>query len=126
MRADTELAVRTAITSEDLAIAQRFFVEGYSIEEGVGRPGATLPSSLADTSVTVRIGSVDGVDVAVGMGHVAHGCVNLCRGGDQPDPRDAPVPGEHSYTPESRTAAPPSGGLHQRLLTPRLRTPRLR
>ena len=27
-RADTELAVRTAITSGDLAIAERFFVEG--------------------------------------------------------------------------------------------------
>jgi hypothetical protein len=67
-----------ASTSEDLAIAEGIFVEGYPIAEGVGRPGATLPSSLADTNVTVRIASVDGVDVAVGMGHVAHGCVNLC------------------------------------------------
>jgi hypothetical protein len=77
-RADIGLAVRLASTSEDLAIAEGIFVEGYPIAEGVGRPGATLPSSLADTNVTVRIASVDGVDVAVGMGHVAHGCVNLC------------------------------------------------
>ena len=77
-RADIELAVRSANTSKDLAIAERIFVEGYPVEEGVGQPGATLPSSLADTNVTVRIAAVDGVDVAVGMGHVAHGCVNLC------------------------------------------------
>ena len=86
-RDEMELDVRLASTSEDLAIAERIFVEGYPIEEGIGRPGATLPSSLADTGVTMRIASVDGVDVAVGMGNVAHGCVNLCGAATMPAAR---------------------------------------
>jgi hypothetical protein len=71
-------AVRSARTVDDVTAAERIFVEGYPIEEGAGRPGAALPGSLAGTDVSVRIASADGVDVAVGMGHVAHGCVNLC------------------------------------------------
>jgi hypothetical protein len=77
-RPDVDLAIRRVATSEDLAVAERIFVDGYPIEEAVGRSGATLPISLLDTNVTVRIASVDGVDVAVGIGYVGHGCVNLC------------------------------------------------
>jgi hypothetical protein len=77
-RADVEVTVRPVTTSDDLAVAEQIFVDGYPIEEAAGRTGATLPSSLVDTDVTVRIASVDAVDVAVGIGYVGHGCVNLC------------------------------------------------
>jgi hypothetical protein len=77
-RPEVDLEVRRVTTSDDLAIAERIFVGGYPIDEAAGRSGATLPTSLVDTDITVRIASVDGVDVAVGLGHVGHGCVNLC------------------------------------------------
>ena len=121
-----KLAVRSANTSNDLAIAERIFVEGYPVEEGAGQPGATLPSSLADTNVTVRIAAVDGVDVAVGMSHVAHGCVNLCRGGDSVSGANHRRLGSTRARPSRGRTRPPSSGLHQRLLTTRLRTSRLR
>ena len=72
------VAVRSATNVDDVAEAERVFVEGYPIEEGAGRPGAALPASLAGTAISVRIAAADGLDVAVGMGHVSHGCVNLC------------------------------------------------
>src|SRR3569832_227750 len=53
-------------------------VEGFPIEEAAGSPGAAFPSTLADSDASIRIASVDGDDVAVGMGYIAHGCVNLC------------------------------------------------
>jgi hypothetical protein len=70
--------LRRATTAHDLAAAERIFVDGYPIAEGAGRPGATLPDALTSSAVSVRIAAVDGADVAVGMGHVGHGCVNLC------------------------------------------------
>jgi hypothetical protein len=72
------LAVRRAATAEDIATAERILVEGYPLDEAVGHVGAALPESLVDSDVSVRIASVDGSDVAVGVGYVAHGCVNLC------------------------------------------------
>ena len=72
------VAVRSAMTVDDVIVAERIFVEGYPVAEGAGRPGVALPGPLAGSDVSVRIGSADGVDVAVGMGHVSHGCVNLC------------------------------------------------
>lgn len=77
-RPGVALEVRRASTSADVAAAERVMAEGYPIDEAVGRPGSAVPDRLAETSVSVRIASVDGVDVAVGMGHVGHGCVNLC------------------------------------------------
>ena len=77
-RPDVDVAVRLVDTTDDLASAERIFVDGYPIEEAAGQSGATLPSSLIDTDVTVRIASVDGVDVAVGIGYAGQGCVNLC------------------------------------------------
>jgi hypothetical protein len=77
-RAGADVAVRRATTAAEIAIAERIFVDGYPIEEGAGRPGATLPSSLTGSDITVRIASVDEIDVAVGIGYVAHGCSNLC------------------------------------------------
>lgn len=86
-RAGVALDVRRARTPEDLATAERILVEGYPIEEGVGRQGAALPGSLGGADISVRIASADGVDVAVGMGHVAHGCVNLCGAATLPSAR---------------------------------------
>ena len=52
--------------------------DGYPVEEAQGHPGSAFPESLGDSEATIRIASVDGTDVAVGVGYVAHGCVNLC------------------------------------------------
>ena len=59
-----------------MSLRRRIFVEGYPSK--VPAAQASPFSSLAGTDVSVRIASADGVDVAVGMGHVSHGCVNLC------------------------------------------------
>jgi hypothetical protein len=72
------LEIRRAADAADIAAAERVMAEGYPIEEAIGRPGAAIPPGLADSDVSVRIATVDGDDVAVGMGYVAHGCVNLC------------------------------------------------
>jgi hypothetical protein len=77
-RPGVSVAVRRATTADDVIAAERIFVEGYPLEEGAGRPGASLPDSLADSNISVRIASDAGADVAVGLGYVAHGCVNLC------------------------------------------------
>jgi hypothetical protein len=77
-RPGVDLAVRRAASSGDIAIAERIFADGYPLDGGLDEPGTVLPASLADSDVSVRIASVDGTDVAVGIGHVAHGCVNLC------------------------------------------------
>ena len=37
--------------------------------------------------MSVRVASLDGRDVAVGMGYVAHGCVNLCGAATLPSAR---------------------------------------
>lgn len=77
-RPDISLTVRRATTPDDIAAAETVFVEGYPIEEAAGRPGATLPPSIGNSDMRVRVASADGRDVAVGVGYVAHGCVNLC------------------------------------------------
>ena len=77
-RPGVSLEVRRAQDADGVLAAERVFAEGYPIEEAVGRPGDALPTGLAGTDVSVRIAAVDGTDVAVGMGYVAHGCVNLC------------------------------------------------
>lgn len=87
VRPDIDLTVRDAAAVEDVAAAERTFAEGYPIEAAIGRTGSALPPSLAETDVSIRIAAVDGVDVAVGMGYVAHGCVNLCGAATRPEAR---------------------------------------
>jgi hypothetical protein len=72
------LEVRRATDPADMAAAERVMAEGYPMEEAIGHPGSAMPASLAETEVSTRVAAVDGADVAVGMGYVAHGCVNLC------------------------------------------------
>ena len=86
-RPDVDLAVRRATTAEEMHAAEEVLSKGYPIEAAVGRPGSALPTELANTDVSVRIAGVDGVDVAVGMGYVAHGCVNLCGAATLPEAR---------------------------------------
>lgn len=93
-RPDVALAVRSAKAPDDLAAAERVMAEGYPIEEAIGRPGAAMPATLGDTDVSVRIASVDGSDVAVGMGYVAHGCVNMCGAATLPAARRTGAWGE--------------------------------
>ena len=77
-RSGVALAVWRAVAPDDVLAAERVFVDGYPIPEGQGRPGASLPATITDTDVSLRVASVDGKDVAVGMGYIGHGCVNLC------------------------------------------------
>jgi hypothetical protein len=77
-RPGVDLAVRRAAEADEIAVAEQIFAGGYPLEEAIDHPGTALPDSLADSEISVRIASVDNADVAVGMGHVAHGCVNLC------------------------------------------------
>lgn len=77
-RPDVDLAVRRATNGADVLAAEAVMVEGYPVEAAQGRPGSAFPESLASTEVHLYIAAVDGTDVAVGAGHVAHGCVNLC------------------------------------------------
>jgi len=77
-RPDAVVDVRRATTADEVVAAERIFVDGYPLDEGKDRAGDVLPASLTDTEISIRIAAVDGVDVAVGMGYVAHGCVNLC------------------------------------------------
>ncbi len=86
-RPGVSLDVRPATAPDDVAAAERVFVEGYPVPEGEGRTGDALPAGIGTTEVTVRIAAVDGPDVAVGMGHVAHGCVNLCGAATLPGAR---------------------------------------
>jgi hypothetical protein len=81
------VSVRVAATGDDVATAERVVVEGYPMPEAAGRLGASLPASLLDTDLTIRLGFVDGVPVAVGNSFVAHGVVNLCLGATLPAAR---------------------------------------
>ncbi len=72
------LELRRAAGPADIVAAERVMADGYPLESAQGRPGSAFPESLADSDVATHIAAVDGTDVAVGLGHVAHGCVNLC------------------------------------------------
>jgi hypothetical protein len=75
-------------TGSELAIAERIAVEGYPIDEARGLPaGCVFAQQLVATPLRVRLGSLDGVPVAVGNSHVAHGVVNLCLGATLPAAR---------------------------------------
>lgn len=76
-RPGLRLDVRRATTPAAVREAERVMAEGYPIDEAKGQPGAAFPATLGDTEISVRIASVDGEDVAVGVGYVARGCVNL-------------------------------------------------
>jgi hypothetical protein len=70
-------AVRTVRTRADLQASERISIEGYPIAPPTdGAP--TLAPALLDSPVTLRLAEVDGVPVATGASHVAHGVVNLC------------------------------------------------
>ena len=77
-RPGVALEVRRATTPEDVLAAERVMADGYPMEEAQGHPGGVFPETLGTSAISVRVASVDGADVAVGLGHVAHGCVNLC------------------------------------------------
>jgi hypothetical protein len=77
-RPGTDLQVRRATGPEDVLAAEKVMADGYPLEPAQGRPGSAFPESLAESDISVRIAAVDGTDVAVGCGYVAHGCVNLC------------------------------------------------
>jgi hypothetical protein len=76
-RPGVDLEVRRATTPDEVLAAERVMVEGYPIDEAKGRAGFAFPETLGATDATVRIAAVDGQDVAVGVGYVAHGCVNM-------------------------------------------------
>jgi hypothetical protein len=77
-RPEVDLQVRRAAGPDDVLAAERVMAYGYPLEPAQGHPGAAFPESLLDSEVSIRIAAVDGEDVAVGLGLVAHGCVNLC------------------------------------------------
>lgn len=77
-RLGVQLALRDAISPDDIRAAEAVMAEGYPLDAAHGRPGSAFPETLGDSDVNVHIAAVDGTDVAVGIGYVAHGCVNLC------------------------------------------------
>jgi hypothetical protein len=77
-RPEVRLEVRRAMGPDDVRAAERVMADGYPLEPAQGHPGSALPESLAESDIAVHVASVDGTDVAVGMGYVAHGCINLC------------------------------------------------
>jgi hypothetical protein len=77
-RPGVQLELRRAAAPADILAAERVMAEGYPLESAQGHPGSAFPESLVDSDVAVHIAAVDGTDVAVGLGYVAHGCVNLC------------------------------------------------
>jgi hypothetical protein len=83
-RPEVALEVRRATTPEDVLAAERVMADGYPMEEAQGRPGSAFPETLGESDISVRIASVlldpqtGREDVAVGLGYVAHGVVNLC------------------------------------------------
>lgn len=86
-RPGVELAVRRAGSAQDVRRAEAVLVDGYPMEAAQGQPGGALPASLLDTAVAIHLAALDGTDVAVGLGHTAHGCVNLCGGATLPEAR---------------------------------------
>jgi hypothetical protein len=78
--------------------------EGYPLEGAQGRPGSAFPETLWDSDASVYIAAVGGTDVAVGIGYVAHGCVNLCGAATLPRARRT---GAWGALVRRRTAAAP-------------------
>jgi hypothetical protein len=86
--APDDVRIELVDDAERLAIAERVTIEGYPIEEAAGLPtGSTLPPAMLGGPVSVRLGVLDGDPVAVGMGHVSNGVVNLCLGATLPAAR---------------------------------------
>lgn len=80
--------VRVADDAAALAEAERVLIEGYPIDEARGQPpNSELPTALIGSPIVVRLGSLGGEPVAVGMVFVAHGLVNLCGGATLPAAR---------------------------------------
>jgi hypothetical protein len=77
-RPGVDLQIRRVTDPAGVLTAEQVMSYGYPIEPAQGHPGSALPESLGQSDISIRIAAVGGDDVAVGMGLVAHGCVNLC------------------------------------------------
>jgi hypothetical protein len=77
-RPGVDLQIRRATTGADVIAAEKVMADGYPLEAAQNNPGSAFPESLADSDATIHVASVNGHDVAVGVGYNAHGCVNLC------------------------------------------------
>lgn len=77
-----------AVDAADVADAERVLVEGFPIPGARGLPpGAELPATLLDSALSMRFARHEGKPVAVGLGHAAHGVLNLCGGATLPAAR---------------------------------------
>jgi hypothetical protein len=103
-RPGVELALREAVSPDDIRAAEAVMAEGYPLEGAQGRPGSAFPETLWDSDASVYVAAVDGTDVAVGLGYVAHGCVNLCGAATLPSARRT---GAWGALVRRRTAAAP-------------------
>lgn len=75
------VTVRQVSTADQLAAAERVLGQGYPMPAVAAAPrGSELPVTLLGTDLRVRLGCHGGVPVAVGLGYVADGLVNLCGG----------------------------------------------
>jgi hypothetical protein len=86
-RPGVELQLREARTPAQVRAAEAVMVEGYPLEAAQGRTGTAFPETLGESAVAVHVAAAQGTDVAVGMGYVAHGCVNLCGAATLPTAR---------------------------------------
>jgi hypothetical protein len=82
------VAIEHVTTADQLAVVERTVIDGYPMPELSGlRAGSVLPPALLDTSLVVRLGSVDGRPAAATLGYVGHGVVNLCLAATLPNAR---------------------------------------
>jgi hypothetical protein len=66
---------------DEIGTFERVMVEGYPLPEAAGLPpGSLVPPGAVAAGITLRSAVVDGAPVAVGMGYVGSGVVNLCGG----------------------------------------------
>jgi hypothetical protein len=101
-------------TAEQPAVAERVAIDGYPMDELRGSPpGTLLPSTLLDTSVSCRVGRVDGEQAAVALRYTAHGIENLCLGATLPAARRAWRVSSARLGSRGRRSAHARGRLHQ-------------
>jgi hypothetical protein len=82
------VTVAEATTADDVAVAERILIDGYPMPWASGAPaGTALPPGVRGHGVRVRVASVDGEPVAIGLARVGHGIVNLCGGAALPAAR---------------------------------------
>jgi hypothetical protein len=87
-RTPSTLTVQVAERAEQLAVAERIFFEGFGMDDARGAPpGSALAAGLIGSPLRVRLALLDDEPVAVGIGYVGHGVVNLCGGATLPAAR---------------------------------------